>query len=171
MAELITLWSKKELKESEPYLMDKITAYRAGYLPKERREIENNLKNGILKGVTSTNALELGIDVGSLDCVVISGYPGTIISTWQQAGRAGRGVSGSLATLVAFQNPLDQYFMRHPKVFFDKSHEHAIIDLSNPWCPACIYSPKCGNENKPLDKKATILILKELLHKMEVKDE
>jgi DEAD/DEAH box helicase domain-containing protein len=133
MAELIASWSKKELKESEPYLMDKITAYRAGYLPEERREIENNLKNGVLRGVTSTNALELGIDVGSLDSVVISGYPGTIISTWQQAGRAGRGVSESVATLVAFQNPLDQYFMRHPKVFFDKSHEHAIIDLSNPY--------------------------------------
>ncbi|MDI6734788.1 MAG: DEAD/DEAH box helicase [bacterium] len=131
MAELITLWSRKELKESEPYLMDKITTYRAGYLPEERREIENNLKNGVLRGVTSTNALELGIDVGSLDSIVISGYPGTIISTWQQAGRAGRGVSESVATLVAFQNPLDQYFMKHPKVFFDKSHEHAIIDLSN----------------------------------------
>jgi DEAD/DEAH box helicase domain-containing protein len=133
MAELIAVWSKKELKESEPYLMDKITAYRAGYLPEERREIENNLKNGILRGVTSTNALELGIDVGSLDSVVISGYPGTIISMWQQAGRAGRGVSESVATLVAFQNPLDQYFMKHPKVFFNKAHEHAIIDLSNPY--------------------------------------
>ena len=133
MAELIALWSKKELKESEPYLMDKITAYRAGYLPEERREIESNLKNGILRGVTTTNALELGIDVGSLDSVVISGYPGTVISTWQQAGRAGRGVRESAATLVAFQNPLDQYFMKHPQVFFDKSHEHAIIDLSNPY--------------------------------------
>ena len=133
MAELIALWSKKELKESKTYLMDKITAYRAGYLPEERREIESNLKNGILRGVTSTNALELGIDVGSLDSVVISGYPGTIISTWQQAGRAGRGISESVATLVAFQNPLDQYFMKHPKVFFDKAHEHAIIDLLNPY--------------------------------------
>ncbi len=133
MAELIALWSKKEVKESEPYLADKITAYRAGYLPEERREIESNLKNGILRGVTSTNALELGIDVGSLDSVVISGYPGTIISTWQQAGRAGRGTDESIATLVAFQNPLDQYFMKHPEVFFVKPHEHAIIDLSNPY--------------------------------------
>ncbi len=133
MAELIALWSKKELKESESYLQDKITAYRAGYFPEERREIENGLKNGILRGVTSTNALELGIDVGSLDSVVISGYPGTIISTWQQAGRAGRGIDESFATLVAFQNPLDQYFMRHAKVFFGRSHEHAIIGLSNPY--------------------------------------
>jgi DEAD/DEAH box helicase domain-containing protein len=132
-AELITLWSKKELKESEPYLMDKITAYRAGYLPEERREIEKNLKNGVLRGVTSTNALELGIDVGTLDSVIISGYPGTIISTWQQAGRAGRGNNESIAVLIAFQDPLDQYLMRHPEVFFDKPHEHAIIDLSNPY--------------------------------------
>ncbi|HPZ35729.1 MAG TPA: DEAD/DEAH box helicase [Bacteroidales bacterium] len=131
MAELIALWSKNEIKESEPYLIDKITAYRAGYLPDERREIENNLKNGVLRGVTSTNALELGIDIGTLDSVVISGYPGTIISTWQQAGRAGRGINDAVVTLVAFQNPLDQYFMKHPKVLFDKSHEHAIIDLSN----------------------------------------
>jgi DEAD/DEAH box helicase domain-containing protein len=133
MAELIALWSKKELKESEPYLMDKITAYRAGYLPEERREIENNLKNGILRGITSTNALELGIDVGTLDSVIISGYPGMIISTWQQAGRAGRGKNESIAVLIAFQDPLDQYLMRHPEVFFDKPHEHAIIDLSNPY--------------------------------------
>lgn len=132
MAELIALWSKKEVKESEPYLTDKITAYRAGYLSEERREIESNLKNGILRGVASTNALELGIDVGSLDSVVISGYPGTIISTWQQAGRAGRRTDrSSIAILVAFQNPLDQYFMKHPGIFFDKPHEHAIIDLSN----------------------------------------
>ncbi|MCL0063785.1 DEAD/DEAH box helicase [Dehalococcoidia bacterium] len=129
MAELIAFWSKRE----EPYLINKITAYRAGYLPEERREIEGNLKDGILRGVTSTNALELGIDVGSLDAVIISGYPGTIISTLQQAGRAGRGTDESIAVLVAFQNPLDQYFMKHPKVFFDKSYEHAIIDLSNPY--------------------------------------
>ncbi|MEO0293221.1 MAG: DEAD/DEAH box helicase [candidate division WOR-3 bacterium] len=133
MAELIILWAKEELKEKEPNLISKITSYRAGYLPSERREIENNLKNGILKGITSTNALELGIDIGSLDSVIISGYPGTIISTWQQIGRAGRGNRDSIAVLIAFQNPLDQYFMKHPKIFFEKSHENAIIDLSNPY--------------------------------------
>jgi len=131
MAELIALWSKMEVKEAEPHLVDRITAYRAGYLPEERREIENNLKNGTLLGVTSTNALELGIDIGSLDSVIISGYPGTIISTWQQAGRSGRGIGESITTLVAFQNPLDQYFMKHPEIFFGRSSEHAIIDLSN----------------------------------------
>ncbi|MCL0052356.1 DEAD/DEAH box helicase [Peptococcaceae bacterium] len=129
MAELIAHRSKKE----KPHLEDKIAVYRAGYLPEERREIERNLKNGILRGVASTNALELGIDIGSLDAVIISGYPGTIISTLQQAGRAGRRTNESIAVLVAFHNPLDQYLMKHPEVFFDKkSYEHAIIDLSNP---------------------------------------
>lgn len=133
MSELIARWSKESLDSSEESLKEKIMAYRAGYLPEERRRIENGLKNGDIKGVTSTNALELGIDIGGLDSVIISGYPGTIISTWQQAGRAGRGTNDSVATLVAFQNQLDQYFMRHPDVFFGKSHEHAIVDLSNPY--------------------------------------
>jgi DEAD/DEAH box helicase domain-containing protein len=133
MSELIARWSKESLDPSEESLKEKIMAYRAGYLPEDRRRIENGLKNGSIKGVTSTNALELGIDIGGLDSVIISGYPGTIISTWQQAGRAGRGTNDSVATLVAFQNQLDQYFMRHPDVFFGKSHEHAIVDLSNPY--------------------------------------
>ena len=100
-------------------------------MPQERRDIENRLKNKNLIGVVSTNALELGIDIGSLDSVIISGYPGTVISTWQQAGRAGRTNSDSLVTLVAFQNPLDQYFMKHPDDFFGRPHEQAIIDLHN----------------------------------------
>jgi len=132
MAELIAQWSKKSVRESDPGLAERIAAYRAGYLPEERRDLENRLKRGALLGVTSTNALELGIDVGSLDCVIISGYPGTVISTWQQAGRSGRGTGESVAALVAFENPLDQYFMRHPRIFFERSHEHAIIDLENP---------------------------------------
>lgn len=131
MAELITFWARNELQATEPELGERITAYRAGYLPEKRREIEGKLKSGYLKGVTSTNALELGIDIGSLDSVLISGYPGTIISTWQQAGRAGRGTDESSAVLVAFHNPLDQYFMKHPQSFFDKSHEYAIIDIMN----------------------------------------
>ncbi len=131
MAELIARRSKKEILEINEGLAEKISAYRAGYLAKDRRNIENRLKNGELRGVTATNALELGIDIGSLDAVVISGYPGTIMSTWQQAGRAGRGTDDSIVTFVAFQNPLDQYFMKHPSVFFDRPHEHAIIDLSN----------------------------------------
>ena len=131
MAELITRWTKEELARISPKLQNTITAYRAGYLPQERRDIENRLKTKKLIGVVSTNALELGIDIGSLDSVIISGYPGTVISTWQQAGRAGRGTSDSLVTLVAFQNPLDQYFMKHPDDFFGRPHEQAIIDLHN----------------------------------------
>jgi DEAD/DEAH box helicase domain-containing protein len=131
MAELIARRSKKEIGEIDDSLVNKISAYRAGYLAEDRRKIENNLKNGRLKGVTATNALELGINIGSLDSVIISGYPGTLMSIWQQAGRAGRGTADSLVTFVAFQNPLDQYFMKHPDVLFDKPHEHAIIDLSN----------------------------------------
>jgi len=130
MAELITRWTKEELtrRSKSPNI---VTAYRAGYLPQERRDIENRLKTKKLVGVVSTNALELGIDIGSLDSVIISGYPGTIISSWQQAGRAGRTNADSIVTLVAFQNPLDQYFMKHPDDFFGRPHENAIIDLHN----------------------------------------
>lgn len=131
MAELITRWTKEDLKRRNPKLYGSVTAYRAGYLPQERRDIENRLKNKDLIGLVSTNALELGIDIGSLDAVIISGYPGTVISTWQQAGRAGRSKNDSTVTLVAFQNPLDQYFMKHPQDFFDRPHEQAIIDLHN----------------------------------------
>ncbi len=131
IAELITRWTREELKQRAPKLQNTVTAYRAGYLPQERRLIENRLKNKELSGVVSTNALELGIDIGSLDSVIISGYPGTVISTWQQAGRAGRTNADSMVTLVAFQNPLDQYFMKHPEDFFGRPHEQAIIDLHN----------------------------------------
>jgi DEAD/DEAH box helicase domain-containing protein len=132
MAELIALWAHEDLarKGRGPGL---VTAYRAGYLPEERRAIEDRLKAGRIKGLTSTNALEVGIDIGGLDAVLISGFPGTIISTWQQAGRAGRRGNESAAFLVAFQDLLDQYFMRHPDTFFGSPHEHAIVDLANPY--------------------------------------
>ena len=132
MAELIALWSKEATKAGSA-LSGQIAAYRAGYLPQERREIEDALKRGLLTGVTSTNALEVGIDIGSLDCVIISGYPGTVLATWQQAGRSGRRNREALAVLVAFQDPLDQYLMKHPGSFFGKPHEQAIIDLANPY--------------------------------------
>lgn len=131
MAELITMWAKNDSKNYKKDFAKKITAYRAGYLTKERRAIEKGLKNGDYMGVSCTNALELGIDIGSLDAVIISGYPGTMISTWQQAGRAGRLSNKSLVVLVAFENQLDQYFMKNPDFFFDKAHENAIIDLNN----------------------------------------
>ena len=136
MAELIALWARNDVRDSKPSLVGRIAAYRAGYLPSTRRQIEARLKSGSLAGITSTNALELGIDIGSLDAVIMAGYPGTIISTMQQAGRAGRGKGESVATLVGFHDPLDQYFMKHPDALFGGSHEHAIIDLSNEYITA-----------------------------------
>jgi DEAD/DEAH box helicase domain-containing protein len=133
MAELVTIWALEDARRSSARLADSISAYRAGYLPEERREIEHRLKDGSMKGVVSTNALELGIDIGSLDAVIIAGYPGTMMSTRQQAGRAGRKGGESLAILVALANPLDQYFMHHPQHFFSRSHEHAIVDTGNPY--------------------------------------
>src|SRR5271157_827105 len=130
MAELIAKWSREY---DNGRLRNEIASYRAGYLPEDRRRIENDFKSMRLKGVTSTNALEVGIDIGSLDSVIISGYPGTRISTWQQAGRAGRGVNESLVTLVAFDNPLDQFYMKHPEQFFRARNEEAVIDLHNPY--------------------------------------
>ena len=133
MAELIALFAREDARHSSTRLADSISAYRAGYLPEERRALENQLKEGSMKGIVSTNALELGIDIGSLDAVIIAGYPGTMMSTRQQAGRAGRRGAESLAILVAQANPLDQYFMRHPDQFFGRSHEHAIVDTNNPY--------------------------------------
>ncbi|MBQ7927883.1 MAG: DEAD/DEAH box helicase [Methanobrevibacter sp.] len=130
--ELIAMWAKKDMTQIKGKLAHRIAAYRAGYQAQERREIEEGLKSGKYLGVTCTNALELGINIGSLDAVIISGYPGTMISTWQQSGRAGRSNQKSLAVLIAFENQLDQYFMNNPKFFFDKPHENAIIDLTNP---------------------------------------
>ena len=133
MAELVTLWAREDARHVSNRLAEAISAYRAGYLPEERRALEHQLKTGVMKGIVSTNALELGIDIGSLDAVIISGYPGTMMSTRQQAGRAGRNGTESLAVLVAMANPLDQYFMNHPDRFFSRSHEHAIVDPSNPY--------------------------------------
>jgi len=109
----------------------RIAAYRAGYTPEQRRQIEADLFSGRLLGVTATNALELGIDVGGLDAALLVGYPGTVASLWQQAGRAGRGSAPSLALLIGLDNPLDQYFMRHPADLFGRPHEHALIDPDN----------------------------------------
>ncbi|MFL5807558.1 MAG: DEAD/DEAH box helicase, partial [Roseiflexaceae bacterium] len=110
-----------------------IAAYRAGYRPEERRALERAFMEGELLGLVSTNALELGVDIGGVDAVVISGYPGTVASTWQQAGRAGRAQGGSLAALVAQDDPLDQFYMRHPAQFFARPHEQARVALQNPY--------------------------------------
>lgn len=110
-----------------------IAAYRAGYAPEQRRELEQAFVRGELRGMVSTNALELGVDIGGVDAVVIGGFPGSVASTWQQAGRAGRSQGESLAVLVAQDDPLDQFYMRHPDVFFARSHEHARVALDNPF--------------------------------------
>jgi DEAD/DEAH box helicase domain-containing protein len=108
-----------------------VRGYRGGYLPSERREIERGLRQGDVKAVVSTNALELGIDIGSLEACVIIGYPGSISSVWQQAGRAGRRHGKSVTVLVGSSSPLDQYLMRHPEYFFQGSPEHAWIHAEN----------------------------------------
>ncbi len=112
-------------------LQGRVKGYRGGYLPGERREIEKGLRTGELLGVVSTNALELGIDIGQLQACVMSGYPGTIASAWQQAGRAGRKTETSVAVLVASSSPLDQYIINHPDFFFGRAPESAMIDPNN----------------------------------------
>ncbi len=109
----------------------KVRGYRGGYLPTQRREIERELRAGRITTVVSTNALELGIDIGQLDACVLCGYPGTIASTWQQAGRAGRRGSVSLLIVVASSGPLDQYIITHPEYFFNQSPEQALINPNN----------------------------------------
>lgn len=132
VAELILHYTRQTLDRTDPDLKGRIASYRAGYLAEHRREIEHALFEGHLIGVTATSALELGVDVGGLDATVSVGYPGTVASMWQQAGRAGRrGSSSSLAILVGLDNPLDQYFMRHPNHLFGRPHEHALIDPGN----------------------------------------
>jgi DEAD/DEAH box helicase domain-containing protein len=108
-----------------------ISGYRGGYLPLERREIETGLRDGRLRGVVATNALELGIDVGELSAAVLTGYPGSIASTWQQAGRAGRRLDQSAVVLIAGSNPLDQYICNHPRYLFGRSPEQALINPDN----------------------------------------
>jgi DEAD/DEAH box helicase domain-containing protein len=115
----------------KPGQPEPIRGYRGGYLPGERRQIEHGLRNGRILGVVATNALELGIDVGSLDACVIAGYPGTIASTWQRAGRAGRRGGSSCAVFVASSAPLDQFIVRHPDYFFGSSPEQAHVQPDN----------------------------------------
>lgn len=121
----------KETMASLHKSQDAVRGYRGGYLPSQRREIEKGLREDSIQCVVSTNALELGIDIGQLAVAIMAGYPGTIASTWQQAGRAGRRESVSLAVLVASSAPIDQYIIHHPKYFFGSSPESGIIDPDN----------------------------------------
>jgi DEAD/DEAH box helicase domain-containing protein len=130
--ELIASYIREKLKSF--YADDhgvKVASYRGGYLPNERRKIEKGLRDGDILGVVSTNALELGIDIGGLDVSILAGFPGSIASSWQQAGRAGRRKNTSLSILIASAAPMDQYLVRHPEYFFKRSPESGWVDPDN----------------------------------------
>ena len=131
--ELVHRYAKQALTDDHSPLAHQVRAYRGGYLPNERRDIEQGLSSGALRGVAATNALELGVDIGSLDVAVMAGYPGTVASCWQQAGRSGRRQDDSLAVLLAGNDPVDQYLLRHPEYFFAQAPEHAVVDPDNPY--------------------------------------
>jgi DEAD/DEAH box helicase domain-containing protein len=128
--EILTTYLKDAFN-GPPGASDVIRGYRGGYLPNRRREIERGLREGQVRAVVSTNALELGIDIGALDVAVLAGYPGTIAATWQRAGRAGRRTTRSAAVLVASSAPIDQFIVRNPSYFFESSPEHALINPDN----------------------------------------
>jgi DEAD/DEAH box helicase domain-containing protein len=131
VSEIVAKYAQEFVSKFSPARAKLIKSYRGGYLPEERRQIERALFSGELKAVVSTNALELGIDIGSMEAAVLVGYPGSIASTWQQAGRAGRGADASLVVLLPYDSPIDQYMARHPDYFFGRSPENAVIDPLN----------------------------------------
>ena len=132
-AELVAAYTRRRVAEADPALAGRVRAYRAGYLPEERRALERGLASGELLGVAATTALELGIDIGGLDVVIINGFPGTIASLWQQAGRAGREGQPALVVLVGSDDPLDAYLLHHPGDLFNREIEAALVDPENPY--------------------------------------
>ncbi|MGW0049805.1 DEAD/DEAH box helicase [Nocardia cyriacigeorgica] len=132
-AEVAAMEARRLLAEVDPDLVERVAAYRGGYLPEDRRELEAAISDGTLLAAATTNALELGVDIAGLDAVVMSGFPGTVASFWQQAGRAGRRTQGSLVLLVARDDPLDTYLVHHPEALLDKPVEATITDPTNPY--------------------------------------
>ncbi|MBN9504070.1 MAG: hypothetical protein BGO01_20005 [Armatimonadetes bacterium 55-13] len=131
-AELVLKYARERLKKNGEVSPTKIESYRAGYTPKERRQIEKSIFKGDLLGLSTTNAMELGVDIGGLDAVIMNGYPGSIASFYQQAGRAGRGVHDGLAIMVAHEDPLEQYILRNPETVMDAANESISINPENP---------------------------------------
>jgi DEAD/DEAH box helicase domain-containing protein len=161
VTELIHVW----VSRLSPTLRKKISSYRAGFMPEERREIEQRLASGNLLGVVSTSALEMGIDIGCLDICLLVGYPGTIIDTWQRGGRVGRAGRESMVILIAKPDALDQYFMKHPDDFFERSYEAAVLDPHNPYVIEA-HLP-CAAAEMPLTLDDEKLWSKNLVHHLE----